>query len=267
MVRQPCPVRRCGKGRGARQRIANRIPVLPSRITDDRVSPCDTTVTSPSVPPYDRTHEATGGSHEAAGSRPVPRRRHALSHLLSGTARTVAAAPASPALRPSPPTVTRADPVPRARRVPCLRAYTRTQQLRISHHPAADCPGGEQHEPQRRPGRRRLGRGPHRRPAGRDRRGGRGHLGVREEPHQERDPDRLDQGPPGPGPPRLRRPAPASRSCSARRASATTRWSSSTAATTTGSRRTPTGTSSRTATRTSSSSTAAARSGSWTPAT
>ena len=43
--------------------------------------------------------------------------------------------------------------------------------------------GGLQHEPQRRPGRRRLGRGPPRRPEDRHRRGRRGHLRVRQEPH------------------------------------------------------------------------------------
>ena len=64
----------------------------------------------------------------------------------------------------------------------------------------------------------------------------------------ERRPHRLEEGPPGPGPPRLRRQGAASRRCCPPRASATTTPSCSTAATTTGSPPTPTGTSSSTAT-------------------
>ncbi len=59
----------------------------------------------------------------------------------------------------------------------------------------------EHQEPRTSPGRRRLGRGPPRRPEGRPRRGRRGHLRLRQEPHQERRPDRLEEGPAGPGPP------------------------------------------------------------------
>src|ERR1043165_4389953 len=73
-------VRQCDGGAdGARDRDRSHIP-------DDLVSSSDTPVTRPPVRPYDRVHEATGGPHEAAGSRPVPRRRHALSRRLSGTA-------------------------------------------------------------------------------------------------------------------------------------------------------------------------------------
>src|SRR5690606_23622341 len=53
-----------------------------SHYADDRVSSCDTPVTRAPCSPYHRGHEATGGSHEAAGSRPVPCRRHALSPVL-----------------------------------------------------------------------------------------------------------------------------------------------------------------------------------------
>ena len=57
---------------------------------------------------------------------------------------------------------------------------------------------------EQRPGRRRLGRGAPRRPEDRPRRGRRGHRRLRQEPHQGRGPAGLEEGPAGPGPPRLR---------------------------------------------------------------
>ena len=122
------------------------------------------------------------------------------------------------------------------------------------------------HEPLRRPGRRRLGRGPPRRPEDRPRRGRRGHHAP-----TTRATSAAPSGSTGRPTCRTRSAATSStrrssRRCCPPRASATTTPSCSTAATTTGSPPTPTGTSSCTATTTSSCSTAAARSGSSTPA-
>ena len=60
------------------------------------------------------------------------------------------------------------------------------------------------HEPFRRPSRRRLGRGPYRSARLRHRRGRRGHQRLRQGAHPQRDQGRLEEGPAGPGPPRLR---------------------------------------------------------------
>ena len=80
------------------------------------------------------------------------------------------------------------------------------------------------------------------------RRGRRRHRRLRHRAHPRRREDQLEDRAAGSGPPRLRRPAPASRSCCPPRASPTTTPSCCTAATTTGSPPTPTGTSSCTAT-------------------
>ncbi len=174
------------------------------------------------------------------------RRRHALSHLLSG--HSSARPPLAP-LRQG----------PRARRA-ASTGMTAHPRLLL---PRRTCPGGETAGPATSWSTPTGSRTTWMTERG-HRRGRRGHVRVREEPHQERDPDRLDQGPPEPGP-RDSSTRRASRSSCRRRASPTTRWWSSTAATTTGSRPTPIGTSSCTATRTSSSSTVAARSGARLP--
>src|SRR5262245_45978144 len=90
----------------------------------DLVSLFDTSVTRPPVRPYDRTHEATGGSHEAAGSRPVPRRRHALSHRLSGAV----------GHRPTPASTGPLEAIPTTRG---HRAHPHTLP-----HACRNCPGG-----------------------------------------------------------------------------------------------------------------------------
>ena len=67
----------------------------------------------------------------------------------------------------------------------------RTHPHRTTRHPTAT-ERSYQHEPHRRPRRRRLGRGPPRRPEGRPRRGRRGHHRLRQEPHPQRHPHRLE---------------------------------------------------------------------------